>query len=180
MIEPYDVSLVGEGVPQRRRWAERVLAALDAELGDLSGAVFEVHAGAAYRDFGLVDGLRRRGAEVVVPAAGLGQGEQLAFYAGSPKADALAPPRSPRTVSPSSGYVPLGEWLSGIGERQVVASFVELERRLGRPLPASARKHRPWWGNNDRSPQARAWLGAGWRVAGVDLATGRVTFTTST
>lgn len=48
-------------------------------------------------------------------------------------------------------------------------AFVELERILGRPLPASARRHRPWWGNNDRSPQAKAWLGAGRRVGGVDL-----------
>jgi hypothetical protein len=34
--------------------------------------VFELHAGAAYRDFGVVDGLRQRGATAEVPAAGQG------------------------------------------------------------------------------------------------------------
>jgi hypothetical protein len=43
--------------------------------------VFEIHAGADYRDFGLADGLLQRGAVVTVPTLGLSQGRQLAFYA---------------------------------------------------------------------------------------------------
>jgi len=41
---------------------------------------FEVHAGAAYTDFGLQSGLESAGARVARPAAGLSLGRQLAFY----------------------------------------------------------------------------------------------------
>jgi hypothetical protein len=37
-----------------------VLEAIEAAVGDPATIVFEVHAGAAYQDFGLVEGLRRR------------------------------------------------------------------------------------------------------------------------
>jgi hypothetical protein len=180
VIEPYDVSLVSARAPERRAWARQVLKALDAELGDLAGTTFEVHAGAAYRDFGLVEGLRRRSAEVVVPAEGLSQGRQLAFYAGTPEAQPRPSSLPPRQASGNrAGYAPLAEWLSASAERQVSTTFVELGRLLARPLPASARALRAWWANNDRSPQARAWLGAGWRVAAVERDAGRVTFTRS-
>ena len=110
-----------------------------------------------------------------MPAAGLSQGEQLAFYAGSSPSGDRTPVQDTPTRS-GSGYAPLGEWLSARDDRRVTLAFAELERLLGRPLPASAGRHRPWWGNNDCSPQAAAWLGAGWRVAAVDLATRKVTF----
>jgi uncharacterized protein DUF6884 len=67
VLEPYDQSLVEAAVGERRAWSQQVLASLDQELGDIRGVVFEVHAGVAYRDFGLVDGLRGRGAAVEVP-----------------------------------------------------------------------------------------------------------------
>jgi hypothetical protein len=48
--------------------------------------------------------------------------------------------------------------------------FSEIERCIGHPLPASAHKYRPWFGNNAGSHvQARAWLDAGWEVDSVDL-----------
>lgn len=81
VLEPYDVTLTTMPVARRRRWSSSVLDQLAVQLGDLSGLTFEIHAGAAYRDFGLADGLRRSGALVEVPAAGLRQGEQLSFYA---------------------------------------------------------------------------------------------------
>jgi len=43
-------------------------------------------------------------------------------------------------------------------------SFAELEALLGRPLPNSARIHAAWWGNHVGNSQAKAWLGAGFRV----------------
>ena len=177
-IEPYDRSLLDVGSGERRAWAKEVLAAIDATLGDVAGVVFELHAGAAYRDFGLVDGLRARGAEVVNPTAGLSQGGQLAFYAGNSELHdprPLAPP--PADVATTrSGYSPRAMWLAAHDGPLVQLPLVELERVLGRPLPASARQHRAWWGNNDRSPQAMAWLSAGWRVAAVDIGAGHVTF----
>jgi hypothetical protein len=81
VIEPYDITLTTRSTFERRRWSERVVSELEVRLGELSGTAFEIHAGATYRDFGLVDGLIRLGATVDVPAARLTQGEQLAFYA---------------------------------------------------------------------------------------------------
>lgn len=51
--------------------------------------------------------------------------------------------------------------------REVTLSFAEIEQILGAPLPASAKAHRPWWGNQKDSktrPQAHAWLSAGFLV----------------
>ena len=182
VIEPYDESLVSAGVGERQAWAEGVLASVDDLFGDVAGMVFEVHAGAAYRDFGLIEGLRRRGGAVVVPAAGLSQGRQLAFYAGTlvqrseHRDPGIRPgPRGALPRQGSGGYPALARCLDGIDDRTVTLGFVELEAVLGRGLPASARRHRPWWANSG-STQARGRLGAGWNVAAVDLAAERVTF----
>ena len=80
LVEPYDETLKTKGRLERRRWSESVLEQLDAALGDLAGATFEIHAGAEYRDHGLTAGLVGRGAFVEVPVEGLRIGEQLAFY----------------------------------------------------------------------------------------------------
>ena len=66
-LEPYDVTLVGAGRQTKRDWAARVLHQIDSQLGSVFGVVIEVHAGADYRDWGLVDGLRARGAMVSAP-----------------------------------------------------------------------------------------------------------------
>ncbi|HLI44809.1 MAG TPA: hypothetical protein VKU92_10130 [Acidimicrobiales bacterium] len=83
VLEPYDVTLNDASRQERREWNRRVLAQLRDRLGDLGEYEFEIHAGASYRDFGLTDGLTSAGASVSVPAAGLGFGHQLAFYADS-------------------------------------------------------------------------------------------------
>jgi hypothetical protein len=83
ILEPYDATLKEASVAQRRAWSARVVQELKRQLGDLAGLTFEVHAGAEYREFGLIQGLEREGASVEVPAAGLRMGEQLSFHAGS-------------------------------------------------------------------------------------------------
>lgn len=65
---------------ERAAWAGAVLAEIDERLGELVGWVVELHAGAAFCDRGLAAGLAARGAQVVRPVAGLGQGQQLAWY----------------------------------------------------------------------------------------------------
>jgi hypothetical protein len=55
-------------------------------------------------------------------------------------------------------------------------TFKALEDLVGR-LPDSAYRHRAWWGNNDATAEAKAWLDAGWRVESVDQAAGEVVFT---
>lgn len=81
IVEPYDESLDNASRQRRRDWSRQVLAQLADGLGDLGQYEFEIHAGAPYRDFGLVGGLRAAGATILNPTAGLRIGYQLAFYA---------------------------------------------------------------------------------------------------
>lgn len=67
MLAPYERSLTNASRSERRAWAQEVLDALRVQLGGLSLHSFEIHAGAAYRDFGLEVGLRQAGARVEVP-----------------------------------------------------------------------------------------------------------------
>lgn len=78
----------------------------------------------------------------------------------------------------SSGYEALAAWLDTKSEVVVAMSFAEVERVMGRALPASARRHRAWWAN-DRGgthSHARAWLDAGRLTEDVDLNVGMVQF----
>lgn len=182
-LEPYDETLNDQSAASKRRWAEKVLADLDTLGLEYRSTTFEIHAGNEYRAFGLVDGLRTRGASVVVPSEHLGQGEQLAFYNGTrrsgfdPSARVVAPPALRESATRGS-YQPLFDHLQTVDAVRLELSFGEVERVLGRTLPASARKHRAWW-SNERSgshSHARAWMDAGWHVASVDLNAGRVEF----
>lgn len=80
VLEPYDLALNVLARSQRREWSKAVLAAIDDRIAVRPGDVVELHAGAEYRDFGLSEGLRQRGADIVNPTSGLGIGKQLAFY----------------------------------------------------------------------------------------------------
>ena len=80
VLDPSEDSLTLASSAAKRAWSQRVLEAIGRELGDLRGYEFEIHAGAAYREYGLVAGLEAQGATVDVPARGLSQGDQLAFY----------------------------------------------------------------------------------------------------
>ena len=62
------------------------------------------------------------------------------------------------------------------GERNVSMTFSEIERVLGDSLPGSEREHRSWWGNDKTHVQARAWMGAGWKIGHVDINSEQVTF----
>lgn len=79
-LDPYDVTLVGAPVREKRRWARRVFRELHDQLGDLSGITFEIHAGKDYWGYGLVDSLEGAGASVEIPTKGLSQGQQRRFY----------------------------------------------------------------------------------------------------
>jgi uncharacterized HhH-GPD family protein len=90
VIEPYDVYLAHEASEYRTAWGEWVAAKLQRRLGDLHGRRVEVHAGAAYVE-AIQEPLRRRGAQVLNPLAGLRQGEQLAWYTHEPGDPPAAP-----------------------------------------------------------------------------------------
>jgi hypothetical protein len=83
-VEPYDETLKTKGRAQRRAWSAKVIDQLEAALVSLGGHTYEIHAGAEYRDFGLLDELRRRGGSIEIPTEGLQIGKQLAFYTRAP------------------------------------------------------------------------------------------------
>ena len=171
MVEPYDQTLDGAPRALRRAWASRVLNQLTTEVDDVRDCTFEVHAGMSYRDYGLVAGLRDLGATVEVPAEGLNQGRQRAFYA---NASASADRQEQRARAHSvASNPPLTAWLRQ-ATSPVTLSFAEIEAILGRPLPASARRHRAWWSNSETQTVPRQWLAAGWRADMVDMVAGRI------
>ena len=80
VLAPYDVTLVGASVAEKRRWALRVLGQFRSRHPSGCGTV-EFHAGGDYRSHGLASGLAADGWAVDNPTRGMGIGEQLAFYA---------------------------------------------------------------------------------------------------
>jgi Family of unknown function (DUF6884)/GIY-YIG catalytic domain len=153
LLDPYDESLTNAGRARRRRWADEVLTALDDAIADHRGLVYEIHAGATYRDFGLVDGLRRRDAIVEIPTEGLTQGEQLAFYARRSHPDA-----APSTPAMSSAVVDVAEQLVAAltdpANRQPASDFPVDRHAAAQPGLYS------WWCNQDGRRVLAGVLGA--------------------
>jgi hypothetical protein len=85
--------------------------------------------------------------------------------------------RSRRASGPSaSSYAPIGTHLSDVKGPEATLSFDQIEKIIGRDLPASAHRHRAWWANTDTHSQALTWLSAGWKVDAADLDSKHVTF----
>jgi hypothetical protein len=80
VLAPYDEILMDLPRAVRRAWSAGVVQALEHAIGQVSGVVIELHAGSAYLDYGLVAGLRERGALLDHPVQGLTLGRQLALY----------------------------------------------------------------------------------------------------
>lgn len=80
VLEPYDVTLKNAGRAACRAWSARVLASVGELVRPVRGDIFELHAGAEYRDYGLVAGLTAQGFAVEIPTLGMPIGLQLRFY----------------------------------------------------------------------------------------------------
>ncbi len=81
--------------------------------------------------------------------------------------------------SRTAKYVPLARYLLNLAstKQSVTLSFSQIEEILGADLPPSARRYRPWWGNDySGHVQASAWLSVGWKVAKVSVPGESVTF----
>jgi hypothetical protein len=181
LVEPYDQSLVTASTASRREWSAMVLRQLDARAFEYRSTVFEFHAGANYRNFGLEAGLRERGAATVVVAEHLSQGQQLAFYAnaGVPTAAPEGPVRRAQAGRYATGeYTALGAWLESLGATEATMTFGEIESLIGRSLPTSARRHSAWWANSVSGHSHAVWVTAGWRVR-ADLSLEVANFTRS-
>ncbi len=67
-------------------------------------------------------------------------------------------------------YTALGDYLKRQRGDRVRMAFGEIERIIGAKLPQSARRHRPWWGNNSSNHvNAKVWLDAGFESEQVDM-----------
>jgi hypothetical protein len=74
-------------------------------------------------------------------------------------------------------YDPLKERLRDSRSQEVQMSFGSISNLVG-GLPPSAKRYREWWANDTTGShvQARAWSGAGFEVASIDLARESVVF----
>jgi len=75
-----------------------------------------------------------------------------------------------------SRYEPLTQFLQNQPGRAVRLSFAQIEQIVGFKLPAAAQQERAWWSNAPADAEDKAWLAAGFRSEGVDLAAGELTF----
>jgi len=74
-------------------------------------------------------------------------------------------------------YLRLAYFLLAQKVGHTAMTFSQLEAIINDRLPPSAYKHRAWWGNESgRHVQASAWMGIGWKVAGVDMRSQSVLF----
>ncbi len=77
-------------------------------------------------------------------------------------------------------YEPLGRYLKRNAASRIPMTFREVEGVIGRKLPASAYRHRPWWANEERGhSHAKAWLQAGYATEQVDMAGRKLVFVRS-
>ena len=74
-------------------------------------------------------------------------------------------------------YDPLKAELARRGSPRITMTFAEIEALVG-GLPRSAYDHQAWWANHlgPANVQARAWMGAGYRVESFNTTTGLVVF----
>ena len=66
-------------------------------------------------------------------------------------------------------YNPLRNFLATYRASQLNLAFEQIEAMIGSTLETEAYTFKSWWENDERTPQATAWLGAGWEVVDVSL-----------
>lgn len=76
-IEPYDFTLIGKKVEQKKGWSEMTSKQVFEEI-DTDSEIY-IHAGDDYRKY-LIPLLKSKGYTVYVPLQGLGIGQQKAWY----------------------------------------------------------------------------------------------------
>jgi hypothetical protein len=72
-------------------------------------------------------------------------------------------------------YEPLKNYLANLKQDNIRMAFMEIEKILGFSLPKSAYTYIAWWANGGHS-QAKAWLGAGYKVNDLDMIRKSVVF----
>lgn len=140
-IDSYELSMQALTSYERQAWSRRILAALEAQFGPVRGKIVEIHAGYEYRAYGLVGGLKARGALVIEMLSDRSIGEQIAWYQRDPEradnADAFPPAAnvSPVKLETGGGATSLESKLAIA--RRISADFyngnLDLSARIGAP-----------------------------------------------
>ncbi|MGH2910690.1 MAG: DUF6884 domain-containing protein, partial [Solirubrobacteraceae bacterium] len=78
-LDPYDLALGDLSAAERREWGARVVHALEGRCGGLGGMIFEVHAGAHYRD-AIEPGVLAGGGQLRAPLRHVPLGSQPGWY----------------------------------------------------------------------------------------------------
>lgn len=142
-IDGYELALTDLSTQQRRSWSAEVLTHLQRLVGKLTGKYVEIHAGAEYRESGLVTGLREGGAVVNVPLEHLTLGQQLKWYharysgrAGQPVAghDDIVTIRKKAILAPGSTEIPIADLVAEL-TGEFSRGEMDLVSRRGAPAP---------------------------------------------
>jgi hypothetical protein len=73
-------------------------------------------------------------------------------------------------------YEPLGQFLKKQKRNRISMTFAEIEKLIGKPLPASKRNRAFWSNNTDNNVMTRAWVDAGFETSEVEPKTGKLVF----
>jgi hypothetical protein len=71
-------------------------------------------------------------------------------------------------------YNPLRDFLASYRATKLHLSFEQIENLIGAELEREAYTFKSWWENDSRTPQATAWMEAGWEVIDVSLPQRRI------
>jgi hypothetical protein len=71
-------------------------------------------------------------------------------------------------------YNPLRDFLATYRATQIQLVFEQIESIIGSELDKEAYTFKSWWENDRSTPQATAWLEAGWEVVDVNLPQRRI------
>lgn len=104
-LQPYDLAMSSLSVQQRRAWSADVIRDLHRQIPNMRAVTFEIHVGAPYRDYGLVNAIDGAGGRVENPTLGMSQGRQLQFYAqrGGTESRRASPPSAEAPVQQPGG-----------------------------------------------------------------------------
>jgi hypothetical protein len=71
-------------------------------------------------------------------------------------------------------YNPLRDFLASYRATKLHLAFEQIENLIGSELEKEAYTFKSWWENDSRTPQATAWMEAGWEVIDVSLPQRRI------
>jgi DNA-directed RNA polymerase subunit RPC12/RpoP len=113
----------------------------------------------------------------------LGGGKVRKYEVVERKAGGLTPIESVASQQPGEAadvesiarYNPLRDFLASYRATKIHLSFEQIENLIGAELEREAYTFKSWWENDSRTPQATAWIEAGWEVIDVSLPQRRIT-----